>query len=111
MTENKGDLISRKTLKEVFINRLDEGFFFYSEVIELIDNAPTVEPEKPPCNQIAWEQGYEAGVTQGKSERPKGVWIISQTMDCHSDIINIYTCPFCGKKRTLLTPFVIVARI
>ena len=30
-------------------------------------------------------------------ERPKGEWIIGEYMDCHSDILPIYTCPFCGE--------------
>ena len=38
-------------------------------------------------------------------ERPHGEWVISQTMDCHSDIINVYTCPFCGKKEYSAYPF------
>lgn len=38
-------------------------------------------------------------------ERPQGKWIISQTMDCHSDIVNVYTCPFCGKKFYSAYPF------
>ena len=37
------DLISRSELKEKFIERLDEGFFVYSEIMSIIDNAPTVE--------------------------------------------------------------------
>lgn len=34
-----------------------------------IDNAPTVPL---PNEQIAWEQGYEVGLAQGKQERPQG---------------------------------------
>lgn len=30
-------------------------------------------------------------------ERPKGEWIVGEYMDCHSDILPKYTCPFCGK--------------
>jgi hypothetical protein len=44
-------------------------------------------------------------------ETPQGEWIISQTMDCHSDIINVYTCPFCGKKSIVHILFVIVEQI
>ena len=36
-----GDL---DALKEKFIERLDEGFFLYSEIMLIINNAPTVEP-------------------------------------------------------------------
>jgi len=30
-------------------------------------------------------------------ERPCGKWIVGEYMDCHSDILPKYTCPFCGK--------------
>ena len=30
-------------------------------------------------------------------ERPRGEWIVSEYMDCHSDILPKYTCPFCGE--------------
>lgn len=30
-------------------------------------------------------------------ERPKGEWIVGEYMDCHSDILPEYTCPFCGE--------------
>lgn len=56
----------------------------FEGVLALIDNAPTVD---------------------GYTKRPQGEWIVSQTYDCHSDIINIYTCPFCGKKEYAAYPF------
>ena len=71
----QGDLISRS----VAINLLNEAQVEFDEYYKglgkaktIIDNAPTVEPI---CNQIAWEQGYEAGLAQGKSERTQGEWI------------------------------------
>lgn len=30
-------------------------------------------------------------------EKPKGEWIVGEYMDCHSDILPEYTCPFCGE--------------
>lgn len=38
-------------------------------------------------------------IRNGKSykERPQGEWIVGQYMDCHSDILPKYTCPFCGE--------------
>lgn len=38
----------------------------------LIDDAQAVPL---PNEQIAWEQGYEAGLAQGKHGRPQGEWI------------------------------------
>ena len=42
LINRKGDTISRSALKEAFKNK-GEGFFKLSRVIDLIDNAPTVE--------------------------------------------------------------------
>ena len=35
------------------------------DAIDVIENVPTVEPEKTVCNQIVWEQGYDAGYLTG----------------------------------------------
>lgn len=83
------DLISREKLKKAIMELSNDnpsyyytGYFLDRErVIEEIDNAPTV------------------------AERPHGEWKVSQTMDCHSDIVNVYTCPFCGKKFYSAYPF------
>ena len=113
MTENKGDLISRealiKKLEEMANNEWNiqvgssKGL---EDAIDVTENAPTVEPI---CNQIAWEQGYEAGLAQGKSERPQGEWIrtglYGQTcLECNKcgkadfDIKYDNFCPKCGAK-------------
>ena len=57
--------------------------------------------------QQAIKEGYANGyeMTKEKFSPKKGEWIISQTMDCHSDIINIYTCPFCGNKEYSAYPY------
>ena len=78
------DLISRSELRKAVNDFYDNHFkglvpnelITYAEAVDnFIDNAPTVVPERPQCNQIAWEQGYEVGYAQGKSERPQGEWI------------------------------------
>ena len=88
MTENKGDLISREALKEKFRN-VNEGMFQLSRVFELIDNAPTVEPEITEQDikdaiRYGFVEGYE--MAQAKYQRPQGEWI-----DCGA----YYKCPFC----------------
>jgi hypothetical protein len=50
------------------------------------------------------KEAYDLAIKALK-ERPQGEWIVSQTMDWHCDIINIYTCPFCGKKEYATYPF------
>lgn len=36
------------------------------------------------------------GVQEGTPIQ-KGNWIVGEYMDCHSDILPQYTCPFCGE--------------
>ena len=102
------DLISRKALR----NEIDTwGCNDYDkyDFLEAIDDAPTVEMpnwykvyedvkstfERPQCNQIAWEQGYEAGVAQGKSERPTGDLTEAEKKICKmylEDLDKTHTC-------------------
>ena len=57
-----------------------------------------------PSEQVAWEQGYEAGLAQGKHDRPKGEWIdyspISWKCSCCGYGVNRWNntpfCPNCG---------------
>ena len=74
-----GDLISREALKKEFDkecqcdcsvcehSRFDSFKGYYH--CGLIDNAQAIPL---PNEQIAWEQGYEAGLAQGKHDRPQG---------------------------------------
>lgn len=77
-----GDCISRSDLKKKFDkecqndcsvcehSRFDSFKGYYH--CGLIDNAQTIPL---PNEQTAWEQGYEAGLAQGKAEtRPQGEW-------------------------------------
>ena len=100
--DDSGDLISRSALKtELEVYRHTRNYksdedeaqnALLDNVLEDIDNAQTVEAftkedmagaynegyacggreSKRPNEQIAWEQGYEAGLAQGKQDRPKG---------------------------------------
>ena len=63
-SEPTGDLISREALKEAVKNRFDNSEYFPFHFLALIDNAP---PVPLPNEQIAWEQGYEAGLSQGQA--------------------------------------------
>ena len=69
-------------LKEQIIRAYQKG---WNDCIDaIIDNAPTVPL---PNEQIAWEQGYEAGLAQGKQDRLKGEWITVSR--------NCWKCPYC----------------
>lgn len=83
------DLISREALKEKLKERYYNDGLNIVTAIELIDNAPTMPL---PNEQIAWEQGFEAGLAQGKHSRPQGEWI--KTPDLFRDRI----CPHCKQQ-------------
>ena len=93
-----GDCISREALKEKLKERYYNDGLNIVTAIELIDKAPPVPQvtvfaenadekavadmkaelqnviDAKPNEQIAWEQGYEAGLAQGKHDRPQGEW-------------------------------------
>ena len=94
----QGDLISREALKQAVSKvvaeerKEDEKWatgLRYS--LKLIDNAQAISL---PDEQIAWEQGYEVGLAQGKQDRPQGDWIIVKD-EKYGDNVK---CPFCGKE-------------
>lgn len=58
----KNDLISRSALKKRF-----EELHLHPDLIELIDNAPTVDTACPHCDS-GYAQGYSDGYLRGKGE-------------------------------------------
>lgn len=89
------DLISRSALKKSlnFVYDCDyigskskEGIA--SDIIEEIDNAPTVEVTD-------YDTGYQDGLEDGLNDiRPQGEWIIVKD-EKYGDNVK---CPFCGKE-------------
>ena len=86
---------------EAFKKQLEESYEYteLSEVVEMLDNAPTVESD--------YEWGYSEGVHD--TERPRAKWeqdeddnsLTCTGCGCHlwaNDIINgeAYFCPHCG---------------
>jgi len=97
------DLISREALKAK-MKEADAEAIDYEMLVamyeKLVNDAPTVPL---PNEQIAWEQGYEAGLAQGKQDRPKGEWkklygnhtyCSKCKKDCEQNHINF--CGYCG---------------
>lgn len=72
------DLISRSELKKAIekyrnLNCVSTSTIIgVRNVMYLIDNAQAVPL---PSEQIAWEQGYKAGLAQGKQDRTKGEYV------------------------------------
>lgn len=84
--EEKGDLISRKWLTDAIRNR--RTYLSYEDakdVIDLIDNAPTIKPYCYFCGQA--EHGREV-------ERPQGEWIMDR--EHTKNPLLWYKCNLCG---------------
>lgn len=104
--EEKGDLISREALKAEFSKRL----WFVSSpqaeaqaIKDIIDNAPTVEPEKVLVANVTFDEDklkdivrteviekIKSGELVIKDERPQGEWNEIQA--------GMLVCPFCGAR-------------
>lgn len=81
MTENKGDLISREALKKSFEDTVCIEPMPYAFVKQIIDNAPTVAPERP---QGKWIKIGEIGLAY-KCDKCDEVNVIPENF-----------CPNCG---------------
>lgn len=75
--DDSGDLISREALKEHKV--YSEERHEYVVPVYNIDNAQAIPL---PSNQIAWEQGYEAGLAQGKQDNAPTVEPVIKCPDC-----------------------------
>ena len=92
------DLISREALKKA----LEEYKYcgFYDKLIEIIDNAPTVEDHSLEIAQKSIELGRRVGKTEGiiESQRPQGGWIrkedvihsIAKQYSEHNELVPIW---------------------
>jgi hypothetical protein len=111
----RSDLISR----EVLLSEYDNNFVRYKDFRDFLENVPDVEIrdslfvngyaqgyekakkeyERPQGEQIAWEQGYECGKNEKRSQ---GEWIYDyRTCTCSvcnfTTVIDTYNfCPNCG---------------
>ena len=86
-------LIDANALKEQFSEIVGE--YIVSEIISIIDNAPTVEPEITEEQAIdkLHETGWLVNHDKEMTERPKGEW------KDYSDE-GYVECPFCGSATT-----------
>ena len=112
------DLISREALKKALEEKQKTTFCGVYHFLELIDNAPTVEPFKPDyvgaerlkARQRGYEEGYHNGMEIGKTLNPKikqGEYISVDTLWAKCSICGNLTrvikkynmpnfCPACG---------------
>ena len=81
------------------------GDYAKGEIIEVIDNEPTVDPFEPDyvgaerlkARQRGYEEGYHNGMKIGKTLNPKtnqGEWILKEE-DCDDGGNNRYECSKC----------------
>lgn len=102
-TRPQGDLISREAVK-ANMKKADEQSDTFEMLVELyeqiIDNAQAIPL---PNEQIAWEQGYEAGLAQGKHDK-KGEWKVREYIESDGSFrgYDVY-CSECGKVLYRLT--------
>lgn len=75
-------LIDADELREYWLyNGLNEKIYDTNDVLESIDEQPTINPE---------------------TQRPIGTWIVTKTNICG---VNRYECPFCGATRFRASAF------
>lgn len=102
---SKGDLISRKELKDAIEMLFKYGGYDSGLVMDTIDNVPSVEPEKVLVANVTFDKDELArliderviepiknGELVIKEERPQGKWI-----DRMEDK-GYVECPFCHKQ-------------
>ena len=108
------DLISRSALKEEFLSKTHLTLF---ELLDLIDNAPTVEPEKVLIANVTFDEEklkeltdeiverIKSGEIVLQDERKKGQWIAKH---CEPDIVATtgrwFKCSACGFLTAYGTP-------
>ena len=103
----KGDLISREDLKEEIVKlceriNANDGITVPTLAFtRIIDNAPTVEPEKAKEGEIvkAYTKGFDDGI---EIARQKGEWICKDKVDGH---MFGYSCSNCRNPEWQITRF------
>ncbi len=100
--ENKYDIANPEFQTESLISRYQNDTMSSAFV-----TSPTevIKVGEPLSNSDEIRQAFENGEiykrgfedARKRYERPIGEWIVGEYMDCHSDILPQYTCPFCGK--------------
>ena len=104
-------LIDADELKEAIKEWRYHGY--YDKLIEVIDNAPTVEPFEPDyvgaerlkARQRGFEEGYRMGKKIGKTLNPKikqGEWEEIKTNPPFLDH-RFYICSECGREIDVIT--------
>lgn len=105
------DLISREALKKELNSRIFQGDYtttlLLSSFNDLIDNAPTVEPEKVLIANVAFDEDKLKEIVQTeiidkiksgelvlKVERPQGEWKFIQGATTQGSL----KCPFCDYR-------------
>ena len=92
------DLISREALKEEvkkYLEKRQDVIVWESDIYNIIENAPTVEPEKAKEGELvkAYTKGFDAGV---ETARPQGEWNKEQTIYGWDG--KSYQCSVCGRS-------------
>ena len=105
------DLISREALKEhaqkLLVGESINTYFgvnLYKMFEEIINNAPTIEPDK--AQRLAYGDGYQDGHKDGydkgyhDAQRPQGEWEILKGNYFTGGGDPVLICPFCHSKES-----------
>lgn len=93
------DLISREALKRAACVKFYTSPY-YKHILDLIDNAPTVNTDLSKYSDKLWKEAYERGM----NERPHGEWIKEDA----EHLKGWYRCSECGRRVEDLTDDVII---
>lgn len=107
----KGDLISREALKEA-ISDIELSLTNKRTILNIIDNAPTVEPDKVLVANVTFDEDKLKEIVQTevidkiksgelvlKNEKPQGEW------EKIGEIGLAYKCNKCGEVSVIPTKF------
>lgn len=83
------DLISREALKTAISRNREIDCNAVCDVLDIIDNAPTVE-------YPFYQEAYQTGCEEGKNGRPQGEWINEYWEDAYQEYYH--TCSICEKE-------------
>lgn len=91
------DLISREALKKAineYAEKREDVLLWENDVIDIIDNAPTVDTYTEDDMSGAYNEGYSCGSREARTacERPQGEWIpISDRLPDNTGRYLVYT--------------------
>lgn len=91
-------LIDADELKKAYFNAIEKSSIGEVSIVNLIDNAPTVEDHSRELVQKSLKLGRNVGYFEGKIEtkRQQGEWIFDREFTEFGNPYGTYKCSVCG---------------